>query len=161
MSKEPKTQKEKVTPEWLVNVLDWTYDRVLCGIPEAKISSCYDLASEYLQKTGNDPEKAAKKLVSAQLVKCGTTGFLTGLGGLVTIPVTLPADLTIVLLIQLRMIAAIAIMGGCDPKEDLVKTISYACLGGQSTMDVVKQAGVEITKKRCKCSHHKNSICYD
>ncbi|WP_255324447.1 EcsC family protein [Budvicia aquatica] len=62
-------------------------------------------------------------------------------------PVTLPANITSVLYIQLRMIAAIAHMGEYDLKDDKVKTIVYACLCGSAVTDILKRAGVDMGKK--------------
>ena len=36
--------------------------------------------------------------ISWQVAKCGTSGFLTGLGGLITLPVAIPANIASVLL---------------------------------------------------------------
>ena len=38
--------------------------------------------------------------------KCAASGFLTGFGGFLTLPINVPANLSSVLYVQLRMIAA-------------------------------------------------------
>jgi len=43
-----------------------------------------------------------------------------------------------VLYIQLRMIAAIAFMGGFEIQSDQVQTIAYACLTGSAVSDVLR-----------------------
>ena len=135
---------DKLDKNVLLKALDWTYDKVVGGV--AGTSNCYELAQEYLRKYV-DPKIAARKLANMQITKCATTGFLTGLGGLITLPVTLPANITAVWFVQLRMIAAIAVLGGLDPKDDQVQTLCYACLSGSGGVDIVKQAGIQFAKQ--------------
>ncbi len=80
-------------------------------------------------------------------MKCGTSGFLTGLGGVITLPVAIPANVGSVLYVQMRMIAAIAQMGGYDVRSDQVQTLVYMCLVGTSLADIAKQAGIKISEK--------------
>ena len=86
-------------------------------------------------------------LIRWQNTKSATSGFVTGFGGLITLPVTIPANLASVLYIQLRMIAAIAIMGGHDVKDDRVRTLAYACLCGNAAADILKDVGIQVGKK--------------
>ena len=68
---------------------------------------------------------------------------MTGLGGLVSIPVTLPADLYSSLVIQVNMIVAIAVIRGYDVHSEEVKTLVFLCIVGNSIGDVLKQAGIK------------------
>ena len=101
-----------------------------------------DLVDDYLSKH-DAIEEAAAALVRAQVLKCGTSGFLTGIGGLITLPVMVPANMSSVFYVQMRMIAAIAAMGGYDVKSDQVKTLVYVCLTGTSVADLLKEAGIK------------------
>ncbi|MDA5560577.1 EcsC family protein [Exiguobacterium sp. MMG028] len=92
-------------------------------------------------------EQGIDKLITIQLAKCGTSGFLTGLGGLITLPVAVPANISSVLFIQMRMIASIAVMRGYDVKDDQVRTFVYASLTGKAATDIIKQAGVQVGQK--------------
>lgn len=62
----------------IMQVLDSCYDKALRGLPTS--SAVEDLAVDYLDKY-DTPKEAAKKMCSMQIVKCGTSGFITGLGG--------------------------------------------------------------------------------
>ena len=63
--------------------------------------------------------------------------------------VGVPANITSVLYVQLRMIAAIAIMAGYDPRQDQVQTLAYTCLLGSAAGDVIKkEVCVKIAEKR-------------
>lgn len=80
-------------------------------------------------------------------MKAGTSGFLTGLGGILTMPVAIPANLASVMYVQIRMIAAIAHMGGHDLKNDKVKSLVYACLAGNAAKDILKDIGIVVGTK--------------
>ncbi len=137
--------KAKVDEKKMVTILDELYEKVLIGIP--KVSKPVDvLANDYLTKNSS-PEKAAKELTKYQIAKCGTSGFITGLGGLITLPVAIPANVSSVLYVQLRMVAAIAYMGGFDIQSDQVQTLAYACLTGSAIADVLKQTGIKVGEK--------------
>ena len=129
----------------MVSILDEIYDKALNGIPYVS-ESVEELASDYLLKN-NDIEKAAKSLINNQIAKCGTSGFLTGLGGVITMPVTLPANLTSVWYVQMRMIASVAYIGGFDIHSDQVQTMTYVCLTGTGAADILKKSGIEFAEK--------------
>ena len=140
-----KPAAEEMTEEKAGKILDLVYEKALSGVP--KVSRSVDeLVDDYLGKH-DTPEKAAKALAKTQVVKCGTSGFITGLGGLITLPVTIPANIGSVLYVQLRMVAAVAKMGGYDIKSDQVQTLVYLCLTGTAISDVVKEAGVQVGEK--------------
>ena len=105
-------------------------------------NSIQELADEYVERYGRT-EKAIDKMVSNQRLKCTATGFVSGLGGLVTLPITIPADLASSLYIEIRMIAAVAAIRGYDTNSDEVKTLVYLCIVGNSVGDVLKQAGLK------------------
>lgn len=68
--------------------------------------------------------------------KAGTSGFVTGLGAAITLPVALPVNITSVMYIPIRMIAAIAHIS--------VRSFVYLCLCGNAAKDVLKKAGIKI-----------------
>ncbi|MCE5041613.1 EcsC family protein [Mammaliicoccus sciuri] len=125
------------------NILDWVYEKNLSGLPGTY--SAKELANKYVEKY-KDEDKAINKLVKGQLSKTGTSGFITGLGGIVTLPVALPANITSVVYVQMRMIAAIAHIRGYDLKDDEVKTLVYLCLTGQTAGDILKDVGVKFAQ---------------
>ena len=137
--------KENITELDMEKILDSCYEQAIDGIP--KISKPIDeLVDDYASKHGTK-EEAAKALINGQLAKCSTSGFLTGLGGVITLPVAIPANISSVLYVQLRMIAAIAKLGGYNPRDDQVQTLAYICLTGQAVGGVMKDAGINIGGK--------------
>lgn len=143
--KEIDLSPENIIPqEAIATTLDKCYTAALQGIPKTK--SCYELAEEYRRKYST-PELAVRKFVNWQVAKCTTSGFLTSLGGLLTLPVTIPANLASVWYVQLRMIATIAILSGYDPSDDEVQTLAYLCLVGGSIGKAFREAGIKAGEK--------------
>ena len=105
------------------------------------------LAEDYLKVNNNDKEKAIDSLIKWAVAKSSASGFVSSVGGLITLPVAIPAGLTASFYIQMRMIAAIAIVSGYDPRSDQVKTLVYCCLIGDSCMNFLKEVGVKVGQK--------------
>jgi uncharacterized protein (DUF697 family) len=89
----------------------------------------------------------ANSLIRWQNTKAGTSGFLTGLGGIITLPVAIPANVASVMYVQIRMIAAIAHMGGYNLNDDRVKSLVFLCLTGNAAKDILKDVGIVVGKK--------------
>lgn len=133
-----------ISQKLIMQSLEWAYAKAVNGV--VGLGSAEELAQEYLKEGESLPEQI-NNLIRWQNAKAGTSGFLTGIGGILTIPVTLPANITSILYIQLRMIAAIAIMCGYDVKDDKVKTLAYSCLVATSSAEIVKNLGIKIGEK--------------
>ena len=136
-------EKQKVLSQAdMMNLLDSLYSKSIQGIP--LISSPIEkMADDYLQHNAS-VEDAAKDMINKQVIKCTTSGFITNLGGVITLPVTIPANVGSVMYVQMRMIACAAYMAGYDVHTDQVQTLVYACLAGVSVMEVAKKAGIKI-----------------
>ena len=131
-----------------MNTLDILYDKVLQGMPP-KREGAVAMAERYLKKNGSVDE-AALDLITDHITKCTATGFVLGLGGLVTMPVTIPANIAGVLYFQLRMIAGVAYMGGYDVYSPQVRMLTYVCLAGISIQSMLKNTGVKIGTRLTK-----------
>jgi hypothetical protein len=125
----------------VLNMLDTLYDNALEGLPGSE--TAVELAEDYLKDNGTVDE-AIDSLINWQVAKCGATGFLTGLGGLITLPVAIPADLAANYYIQIRVVAAIAHMRGYDIKSDKLKSFLYIALIGDAAKDTLKNVGIKI-----------------
>ena len=133
-----------ITESNMGKVLDWAYTKAINGIPGT--DTAYELAEDYFAKNSN-VDSAINSLIKWQTTKCATSGFITGLGGVVTLPVAIPANIASVIYVQMRMIASIAHMRGYNLKDDQVQTFVYACLTGQSATEFIKSAGVQVGMK--------------
>lgn len=134
--------KDIMTEGKITQMLEWSYEKAINGLPGT--DTVEELAENYLKKYSSS-DKAIDALIRWQNTKGVTSGFLTDLGGLVTLPVAIPANIASVMFVQIRMIAAIAYMRGYDPKEDEVKTLVFVCLTGQAAADILKQAGIKTS----------------
>lgn len=130
-----------LTESKIMKVLDWSYDKAVNGLPT--MESADELARSYLSKS-KSVDEAIDKFIRWQQTKCATSGFITGLGGIVTLPVAIPANISSVLYIQTRMIATIASMRGYNLRDDQVKTLVYVSLTGQGFADILKQSGINV-----------------
>lgn len=119
------------------------YEKALTGLPGT--GTAIELGDSYLKQEGT-LRRQVDTLIRMQNIKAGSSGFLTGLGGIITLPVTFPANLVSVLYIQIRMVAAIAYMGGFDLRDDRVKTLVYLCLAGNAAKDILQEAGILLGK---------------
>lgn len=135
---------KELTESRIMQALDWAYDKSVNGVPG--LDSAQEMAREYLNGNGTLVEKV-NALIRWQNTKAGTSGFLSGIGGIVLMPVTIPANITSVMYVQVRMIAAIAHMGDYDLKDDRVKSLVYACLCGNAAKDIVKEIGIKVGTK--------------
>jgi len=122
-----------------MQVLEWSYEKAINGV--AGLDSASELAQSYMQ-SDKDRSGQANSLIRWQNTKAGTSGFLSGLGGILTMPVTIPANVASVIFVQMRMIAAIAHIGGHDIRDDRVKALVYACLTGNAAKDILKDIGI-------------------
>lgn len=136
---------ELVKSNKMMNVLDWAYDKALNGLPGTL--SAEELGDSYLDKNGGDVVKACDSLISWQVGKCATSGFITGLGGIITLPIAVPANVSSVIYVQMRMIASIAYIGGYNINDDTVKTLVYMCLTGNAAVEIGKDFGIKIGAK--------------
>lgn len=129
----------------VLKVLDWAYEKALTlNMPGT--DNVYALAESYLKESGTLQDQI-NSLIRWQNAKSGAAGFSMNLGGLITLPVALPANFASVMFVQIRMVAAIAHMCGHDLKDDKVKTLVYASLVGNAVKDVLKEVGVQVTTK--------------
>lgn len=137
----------KLNEETALQALDTIYDHVMNGLPGSE--SVYDLAEKYIQ-TYHHSKFAVDSLIRWQTTKCATAGFFTGLGGILALPVAVPADLVTTYYIQMRMIAAVAHINGYDIKSEQVKTFVFCSLLGDGVHEALKKAGLRTGKQLSK-----------
>jgi len=93
-------------------------------IPGAKAAAAKSL------QTRGEHEAAVEWVIMQHVGLAGAQGFLTNLGGLLALPVSLPANLAGLAVVQMRMIAAIAHLRGYDVDDRRVRAaLTLAMLG--------------------------------
>lgn len=115
--------------------IDWLFEHAING--GHYFDSSQFLADNYLALSPSKID-AAGSLVNWESAKSASCGFMTGLGGALAMPLTLPVSMTSNLLIQLRMIAAVAIIGGHSLEDIRIKNLAYLCVGGSVARDLLK-----------------------
>lgn len=138
------SEEKKLDQGVIMQILEFAYEKAINGIPG--LDSAEEMANDYM-KNGDDMIENANSLIRWQVAKAGTSGFLTGLGGLIVMPVSIPANIASVIYVQIRMIAAIAHMGGYDLRDDRVKSLVYMCMAGNGVKDIIKDLGIVIGQK--------------
>ena len=119
-----------------------------------RLKPSIDVAGDYLADTrfAHDDDRI-RSLVRWHVAAATTTGFTTGLGGLVTLPVTLPAGLGAAWLLQARMIGSIAHIRGYDISDERVRTLVIAAIAGEATVsEVTKRIGSDFATRAGKAA---------
>lgn len=135
-------KNNSLSQEDIMKLLDLCYEKCLNGIPKVS-DSVEKMANYYLDKYPTK-QQACQVMLKNQIIKCTTSGFLTGFGGIITMPVTLPANVGSVLYVQMRMIACVAYINGYELESDQTQTFVYACLAGISVNEIIKQASIKF-----------------
>lgn len=100
------------------------------------------VADEALRANGGDAEKAIDAIVRKHITLAAGNGFVTSLGGFITMPVALPANVLGFYLVATRMTAAVAAIRGYDITNEQIRTAVLLSLVGTDSSDPLKKAGV-------------------
>jgi len=71
----------EMTESKILQVLDWAYEKAVNGV--SGLDSASELAAPYMKQDGSHDDKV-NSLIRWQITKAGTSGFITGLGGVIT-----------------------------------------------------------------------------
>lgn len=97
-----------------------------------------------------DKRKIAEKIINDQSFNNGLLGAVTGLGGLITLPATVPIDIIKAWRIQAFTINCIAYLYGYTPQKTDLKTDIFLVLSNGSLEDVKKLVIEEFVKSAPK-----------
>ncbi|WP_101653326.1 EcsC family protein [Brevibacterium ihuae] len=89
-----------------------------------------------------NPDLAIRRIIRSHRRRVTAGGFLTGLGGAITLPVLLPTNVFEFYVQATRMVAAIAAVRGYDLSDDEVRTRVLAALVGEESGDVLRNIGL-------------------
>lgn len=121
----------------------WLIDHATRGY--GPFASSSHLAGEYLRdRKYPDNDARVDSLIRWETSKNALSGFVTGLGGLITLPAGLTAGLAAAYIYQLRMSGAIAEIYGHSVEEERTKVFMLGCLIGDSLQRALKEAGVKV-----------------
>ena len=94
------------------------------------IRSAAAAGDAHLAAAGGDRDRAVDTLIDAHVRLAGVQGFVTNLGGLVTMAIAVPANVSGLALLQCHEVAAIAHLHGYDLQDPRVRNAVLACLLG-------------------------------
>lgn len=100
-----------------------------------------EAAEKLLEAHDGDVDAAVKRAILDHAGYAGAQGFLTNIGGLVTLAVTIPTNITGLAVIQARLIAVIAHLRGYDLAEPRVRDAVLACLLGPDALKNLRKDG--------------------
>lgn len=105
------------------------------------LDSAREVADRALAKHG-DVESAVEAVVATARKQAAAGGFATGLGGFITLPVALPANVAGFYVIATRMVAATAALRGFDVTDPKVRTAVLLVLTGADASSVLTKVGL-------------------
>lgn len=109
--------------------------RALRGV--GPLSPAVRAAEAQLRAHDGRVDRAVDALVDDHVRYAGAQGLLTSLGGALAAPVTVPANITGLALIQARMVAGIAHLHGYDLADPRVHNAVLTCLLGERRVDAL------------------------
>ena len=93
----------------------------------------------------SEAERAIDALVRSHLKLAAVGGFITSLGGFVTMPIALPANVLGFYVVATRMVGGIASTRGYDIRKPEVRSAVLLALVGADADDLLKKAGYAST----------------
>lgn len=128
----------QVAPNLSATFVHQALDKAITGVgplPSAAIAADKQLS----QNDGNLVE-ATHDVIENHVRYAGLQGFLTNLGGLVTMAVTIPTNITGLALIQCRMVAGMVHLRGYDLDDPRTRAAILTCLlGEEKILKMVKK----------------------
>jgi len=112
------------------------------------LSSAENLAAEYvIDQDYRSNDHRVRSLINWETGKNFTSGFVTGLGGIITLPLSIPTALGASWLLQARLAGAIARIYGHELDSDRVRTAVLLSLAGDGAKNAIKDAGIQLGRK--------------
>lgn len=134
----------RAAPKFTSGYVRALLERAIDGVGPVRPAA--EVAENKLALAGGDVEDAVTALISQHVKLAGAQGFVTNVGGLATLAVTVPANITGVAILQCHLAAGIAHLRGYDLDDPRVRNAILACLLGE---DSVKEL---IVKKKLPSS---------
>ncbi|MGO0576321.1 EcsC family protein [Ornithinimicrobium panacihumi] len=133
---EPDGPLDKLAKGFVGKIVDLGIDGV------GPLGSSSQVVAKARRKHGNNVEKAVNEIVTDHVKMAGVGGFVTGFGGLVTMPVSLPANVLEFYTLATRMVAGIAETRGYDVSTEGARAAILLSLVGADADDLIQKAGL-------------------
>jgi hypothetical protein len=128
----------EVAPGVTAGVIHRALNRAIHGV--GPLEGAAAAADKQLAEQGGDVDKAVHEVIENHVRLAGAQGFVTNIGGLVTVAVTVPTNIAGLALIQCRMVAGIAHLRGYDLEDPRTRSaILAALLGEERVLALIKK----------------------
>lgn len=129
---------QELTPHLSTGFVREALNRAIDGV--GPLPPAATAADKQLREQRGDVDRAIHEVIENNVRIAGAQGFATNVGGLVTMAVAIPANVTGLAIIQCRMVAGIAHLRGHDLADPRVRNAVLAVLLGEEQVDdLVKQ----------------------
>lgn len=128
-----------LAPSMASNYVRAALDKAIDGV--GPLPSAAASADAKLVDAAGDVEEAISRLVRRHVLWAGAQGFVTNLGGLVAVPVAVPANIVGVTLVQCHLIAGIAHLRGYSLADPGVRNAILVCMLGEDSARALMRKG--------------------
>jgi len=122
----------ELAPHLTAGFVSQALDRAIRGV--GPLDGAALAAEKQLDEQKGDVNKGIREVIENNVRMAGAQGFLTNIGGLVTMAVLVPANVSGLALLQARMIAGIAHLRGYDLDDRRTRNAIMACMLGEERM---------------------------
>ncbi len=134
----------ELAPNITAGFVHHALERAIRGV--GPLDSAAMAAEKQLEEQKGDVDKAIREVIENNVRLAGAQGFLTNIGGLVTMAVMVPTNITGLALIQCRMVAGIAHLRGYDLADKRTRNaIMASLLGEERVVALVKKKKIPGT----------------
>ncbi|WP_310961652.1 EcsC family protein [Nocardioides terrisoli] len=122
----------KLAPEMTSSFVHQALHRAITGV--GKLPGAAAAADKQLAEQRGDVDRAIHEVIENHVRYAGAEGFVTNLGGLITMTVTVPANITGLAVVECRMVAGILHLRGYDLEDPRTRTAILTCLLGEDRL---------------------------
>lgn len=134
----------QLAPSLTAGFVHQALERAIRGV--GPLDGAAAAAEKQLAEQKGDVDKAIREVIENHVRLAGAQGFVTNIGGLVTMAVTVPTNITGLALIQCRMVAGIAHLRGYDLADRRTRNaILASLLGEERILALIKRKKVPGT----------------
>lgn len=126
-----------LAPQLTASAIHQALDRAIKGV--GPLPGAASAAEKQLREQHGNVDHAVREVIENNVRMAGAQGFVTNLGGLVTMALTVPTNITGLALLQCRMVAGIAHLRGYDLDDPRVRdAILESLLGEERVLALIK-----------------------
>lgn len=119
----------QIAPNLSAAFVHQALDKAIVGV--GPLPGAAAAADKQLAENDGDRERGTHDVIENHVRYAGVQGFLTNIGGLVTMALTVPTNITGLALIQCRMAAGIVHLRGYDLDDPRTRAAVLTCLLGE------------------------------